>query len=263
MNIKRVVCWVSAGAASAVAAKMAQKEWGDKCVFVYQDTGSEHPDNKRFLKNLESWYGQKILRIGSKDFKDTWEVFEKTRYLVGPTGARCTGELKKKVALAFIEFADLEIFGYTLEEQKRVDLFIKQNFERNASFPLIESQLKKEDCLAIIERAGIDLPVMYKLGFKNNNCIGCVKGAAGYWNHVRKHFPEVFERMSKVERSLNVAINKTARPPKKGEKPGKNGLVRERVFLDELDPDAGNMMTEPAISCGLFCAMAENDLSGQ
>ena len=84
---------------------------------------------------------------------------------------------------------------------------------------------------------------MYKLGYKNNNCIGCVKGQSGYWNKIRKDFPEVFARMAKVERSLNVAINKSY---------AGDGL-RKRVFLDELDPKAGRYKSEPSLGCGVLC----------
>lgn len=57
-------------------------------------------------------------------------------------------------------------------------------------FPLIEAGLQKEDCFAALQAAGIELPVMYRLGFDNNNCIGCPKGGNAYWNLIRKHFPE-------------------------------------------------------------------------
>jgi hypothetical protein len=82
---------------------------------------------------------------------------------------------------------------------------------------------------------------MYRLGYRNNNCIGCVKGQAGYWNKIRRDFPKVFRRMAKVERSLNAAICKTER-----------GGERQRVFLDELPKDAGRY-EDLDITCGLFC----------
>jgi len=74
----------------------------------------------------------------------------------------------------------------------------------------------------------------------------------GYWNLMRREFPDVFERMSKVERELNVAINKTY----KGTGLDEDGKpIRKRVFLDELDPDAGNLATEPILECGLSCGV--------
>lgn len=241
-EITRTVCWFSCGAASAVATKIALEKY-DNCVVAYQDTGAEHPDNERFLRDCEKWFGQEIIRLKSEKYQDIWDVFEKTRYLVGVAGARCTSELKRKVAEDFINFFhDREIFGYTAEEANRLDRFKKQNEERIIVAPLIEEGITKKECFQQLHRSGIQLPVMYRIGYRNNNCIGCVKGQAGYWNKIRVDFPEVFSRMAKTERELNAAINKRY-----------EGKKRIRVFLDELDPQAGNYKAEPSIACGLFC----------
>lgn len=242
---KRTVCWFSCGAPSAVAAKLAIQEMGhDNLVVVYQETGAEHPDNKRFLKDVEAWLNHPVEIIKSDKYEDIWDVFDKTRWLVGPAGARCTAELKRKVAERYINhFEDREVFGYSIEEKKRVARFRENNPERDIWPILIERDLSKADCLGMIDRAGIEIPEMYKMGYRNNNCIGCVKGQAGYWNKIRIDFPGVFDRMAKVERELDVAINKTYAGD--GE--------RKKVFLDELDPKVGNYSTEPGIACGLFC----------
>lgn len=84
---------------------------------------------------------------------------------------------------------------------------------------------------------------MYKLGYNNNNCIGCVKGQAGYWNKIRIDFPEAFDRMAKQERKMGVAINKSYAGDGK----------RKRIFLDELDPKAGRDVPLPDIECGAIC----------
>jgi hypothetical protein len=94
--------------------------------------------------------------------------------------------------------------------------------------------------------SGIEQPMMYRMGYRNNNCIGCVKGGMGYWNKIRRDFPEAFERMSKMERELNAAICK-----KEGKTDGKRW--RRRIFLDELKPTDGNYQGEPDIECGVLC----------
>ena len=45
---------------------------------------------------------------------------------------------------------------------------------------------------------------MYKMGFLNNNCFktGCVQGGIGYWQKMKRDFPEKFDAMSKVEHDL-------------------------------------------------------------
>lgn len=242
----RTVCWWSAGVASAVAAKLAigdAANAGREVVIVYCDTSAtEHPDNMRFLADCERWYGQPILRIRSQEYRDTWDVFEKTGWLVGTGGARCTTELKKNVRRAFQRWNDWQVFGFTAEETDRAKHFKANNLEIYPRFPLIDAALSKADCRAVLSRAGVAEPAMYALGYRNNNCIGCVKGGAGYWNKIRRDFPEVFARMAGVERKLDAAICKT-----------ETGGKRVRLFLDELPPDAGRYDAEPEVECGIAC----------
>ena len=120
---------------------------------------------------------------------------------------------------------------------------LEQNAEIKAEFPLIDNQLSKKDCIALIAESRIEIPTMYKLGYKNNNCVGCVKGGIGYWNKIRVDFPDVFKRMAKVERELKRTICKDQSKKNNG----------ERIYLDELSPNMGNYKTEPNISCGIMC----------
>ena len=240
----RTICWFSCGAASAVATKLALAE--GPVEIVYCHVREEHPDNMRFKDDCEKWFGQEIKVIRNEKYNGSiYEVFEKTRYLVGVAGAPCTRLLKKEMRKKFEQPNDRQVFGYTLEEQDRVDRFIDANNDVNLWSILIEKSLTKQDCLAILERAGIELPVMYKLGYQNNNCIGCVKGGLGYWNKIRHDFPEQFERMANMERTINAKILKH------------NG---ERIWLTDLPADAGDYPTEQSIECGIFCHMAEEDI---
>jgi 3'-phosphoadenosine 5'-phosphosulfate sulfotransferase (PAPS reductase)/FAD synthetase len=237
----RVVSWFSCGAASAVATIEALKKYPDTIV-AYCDTGSEHPDNRRFIIDFEKALGIKVLILKSKKYDDIWDVFKKTRYLVGVNGARCTAELKKVPRFDFQYADDLQVFGFDSSEDQRADRFVKNNPDVKCYFPLIESKISKKECINTLTAHGIEIPMMYRLGYKNNNCIGCVKGQAGYWNKVRADFPEIFNKMAETERSLNAAICKTYK-----------GGKRQRIFLDELPPDMGRYKTENEIKCGLIC----------
>lgn len=247
MNTARVVCWFSCGAPSAVAAKLALTKYGQDQEVVIARTviPSEHPDNDRFAADCEKWFGQEIVNLKSDRYSDTWDVWENRRFLVGPKGALCTTELKKMVRFAFERAADTQVFGYTIEELRRAVRFRDQNPDVRLWTPLIDANLSKQDCKAIIHRAGIELPAMYRLGYRNNNCIGCVKGQAGYWNKIRRDFPAVFDRMAKLERSIGRSVLHD-----------KSGST----FLDELDPSKGRYEAEPDISCSLLCALAEGDI---
>lgn len=244
----RTICWYSHGVPSAVATKIVlAQEIDTEVVVVNIDTGSEHPDNERFQADCEKWFGASVHVLKSQGFADTWEVYEKTRYLVGPTGARCTTELKKRVRFAFEQPDDVHVFGYTadIKDATRATRFSRQNPGVSVRYPLIEANLTKAECLTLVERAGIELPAMYRLGYTNNNCIGCVKGGMGYWNKIRQDFPEVFERMVAVEKELNHTILRDNGAP---------------LFLGDLGPFRGNYKAEPPADCSLNCQAVENDI---
>lgn len=240
----RRVRWFSCGAASAVAAKIDIRQHGAGPV-VYCDTGAEHPDNDRFIAECAIWFGQEIETIRSNEYRDTWEVWERTRWLNGRHGARCTGELKVAPRVAYQRPGDIQIIGYTVEERHRAERLRENFFEVDWRFPLIEAGLSKSDCLAMVERAGIELPMMYKLGFRNNNCIGCVKGGAGYWNKIRDVFPATFDRMCNLTDELGV------RPIE---------LDGERIRLRDLPRGAGRYDAED-VSCSFMCAIAEQEIA--
>jgi hypothetical protein len=245
MSEPRTVAWFSCGDASAIACALALKRYPDAIVARIH-IPAEHPDNDRFAADCARWYGRDITRLQDAEKRDTWDVWEKRRYIAGIAGAPCTGELKKEVRCAFQRPDDLHVFGFTIEEEKRAETFRKNNFELALWFPLIEAKLTKADCHALIRAAGIELPAMYLLGFNNNNCIGCPKGGAGYWNMIRRHFPAQFTRMAELSRRLGARLIK------------QDGI---RIFLDELRVDTGRQQDEVAIDCSPFCEIAQTDIA--
>ena len=244
--MSRAVVWFSCGGASAIASKLAVKKY-DNCEVVYCDTGGEHESNKQFLKDVEKWINKEITILKNDKYEDHFDVFRKERYLQGIAGARCTTELKKKLRLEYLRPDDIHIFGYTLEEKKRAERFEEYNPELFVDWILIENGITKENCLGMLWQSGIELPEMYKLGYNHNNCIFCVKGGWGYANKIRIDFPEHFDKMAKIEREINHSIFR-------------NKETNERIYLDELDPNAGNFKKEPSITCDLSCGLMMGEL---
>lgn len=232
--MSRHVVWFSCGAASACVAKLAPPD----ARIVYCDTmNSEHPDNQRFFNDVQDWVGRPIHRIRSNTYISIDHVFEKTRYMAGIQGARCTVEMKKVPRFEFQRPDDIHYFGLTFDEQLRIRRFKANNPDLNLEWVLEDQIITKQGCYDMVAAAGIALPVMYSLGFKNNNCIGCVKAtSAVYWDKVRKHFPVEFAKRAAQSRALGVRLAR---------------YKDVRVFLDEL-PGADDTQEED-IECGPVC----------
>ena len=140
------------------------------------------------------------------------------------------------------------MLGFSAEEKDRAEEFQERNQELMCWFPLIERNLTKSDCLAMVQDAGIELPAMYLLGYEHNNCIGCVKGGAGYWNKVRRDFPERFEEMASIEDGIGPGAYLM-----------RNRATGVRISLRQLDPEEGRHdVVVP--DCGFACARVEKEV---
>ncbi len=245
MENKTIVVWFSCGAASAIAAKITIDKYGkdNKVMVVNNPVLEEHPDNLRFLKDIEKWIGQEIIQAKSKEYPNhsIVEVFNKRKYMSGVAGAPCTKYLKKQARYEFelLHDIDYHVLGFTYDEISRHERFT--TFERVNVLPvLIEHKLFKNDCFDILKQNNIKLPEIYSLGFPNANCIGCVKSQSPtYWNLVRKNFPEIFKQRAEQSRTIGCKLVKS-----------KN----KRIYLDELLPsDRGGKIK--TYECGIFCEL--------
>lgn len=230
------VAWFSCGVSSFIALYLAANEI-DKIIYI--DIDDQHSDSIRFLHDCELILNQPIERLKSP-YGSVDNVIKQFRYINGPAGAKCTQVLKKRVREEW-EVKQTEpltyYWGYDLQEKHRANRIAEHLPQYAHRFPLIEKELSKQDCHAMLARLGLARPIMYDMGYRNNNCIGCVKGGMGYWNRIRKDFPDVFKQRADREREVGASCL--------------NG-----VFLDELEPDRGVFEDDIPQDCGMFCYLA-------
>lgn len=239
-----IVVWFSCGAASAVAAKKTIEQYGAtyNIRVVNNPIKEEHPDNVRFLKDVEKWLGLTIEFAINKKYPNCSivEVFDKKKYMSGVAGAPCTYQLKKEARYQFESEnkIDFHVLGFTSEEKRRYDRFILT--ERENVLHVLRDTTKQQ-CFEILQEAGIELPLVYKLGMPNANCIGCVKSSSPtYWNLVREIAPDVFQERD--EQSFRIGCKLVKHKGK-------------RMFLHELPIDAKgrHLNALKSIDCGIFC----------
>ncbi|UXA48490.1 hypothetical protein M0D44_19810 [Xanthomonas prunicola] len=241
----KIVVWFSCGAASAVAAKLTIDQFGaDNVHVVNTPIAEEDPDNRRFLADVEKWLGINVEIAVHPDFPNSSavEVWDKEKAMSFPHGAPCTRTLKKgaRYHWEISNKFDYLVMGFTAEERDRHEKF-KLSERENILPILIDAGLSKAGSAAVIQQAGIALPISYEQGYPNANCTGCSKATSPtYWNHVRRTHPVVFAARSEQSRRLGVRLARY-----KG----------RRIFLDELPSDAiGRPMKSLQMpECGLFC----------
>ena len=259
-EISRTVCQFSCGAASAVATKItiatheALSALSDtELIIVNAYIKEEHVDNRRFYADCQKWFGWPITTIQNDKYgASTHEVWRQKRYIKGMRGAPCSLELKRKMLATFDRPGDVKVIGFTKGEEDRYDDLCERFPKETFHAPLIEAGLSKEDCFAIVDRAGIKLPEMYLKGYNNANCIGCPKGGQSYWQNIRADFPEEFVQIKAIQEDIGPGAYflRFRSGPRKG----------ERMSLADLPVGQASMKGEPSFSCSFFCEIAENEI---
>ena len=238
MSKKIKVCWISAGVSSFVAGYL-ERDTIDK--FIYIDIDDQHPDSLRFIKDCEKLLGQEIeiLKSPYGNVENAIRAFGQIQN-IRTHFYPCTNWLKKRVRKEWEEkHTDYDItyvWGMDCNEIHRAENLIENNLGFEHIFPLIEKNFSKQDAHGFSSNLGLKRPIMYDLGYNNNNCIGCVKGGMGYWNKIRQDFPDVFKKRAKMERDIG------------------NRCLKD-YWLDELPEDKGRMSDEIMEECSLFCYM--------
>ena len=236
------VCWLSAGVSSFVAGYLVRDTVDE---FIYIDIADQHPDSLRFIKDCENALGKPITILRSEEYNSVGDVCRTFRFVASAYGAKCTEVLKKRVRKKWEhEHEDYEItyvWGFDNKEKRRAERLEDTMTDFKHEFPLIDRNLSKDDVHGICAKLGIKRPALYDMGYSNNNCVGCVKGGAGYWNKIRIDFPDVFADRAKMEREIGHTILRD-----------KNGPI----YLDALDPKRGRMSAEIMEDCSIACEMA-------
>lgn len=244
-----IAVWFSCGAASAVAAKLTKERYGrtHEVRLLNNPVDEEDEDNRRFATDVAEWVGLPLELVVNHKLGHTSaaKVWDKESYMAGPTGAPCTGQLKREARQQWETWnlPDWHVLGFTADEQRRHDRFVLT--ERSNVLPvLIEAGITKADCFRILLEAGLYLPRKYHEGYPNGNCIGCVKAnSPTYWNLVRERDPAVFAARCVQSRRLGVRLVRI-----------QVGSERRRIFLDELSPDQkGGALKGLDFDCGVFC----------
>lgn len=231
------VCWLSAGISSFVAGMLSK----DVDLWIYIDIEDQHPDSMRFIRDCERVIGQKVIILRPATYHSVEDCVLAFGGFRNPHNsfAPCTNWMKKRVRKEWEEKHKDDVltyvWGFDLSEKARAERTIEANPQAQHEFPLIENGLSKREVHGYFEmHYAFKRPLMYEMGYPNNNCIGCIKGGMGYWNHIRKDFPEVFAKRAALERQVGHSILK-------------------ECYLDELDPTKGRLDQEIFPECGIMC----------
>jgi len=176
---------------------------------VFADTGDEKEATYRYLSEVAEpyahGYGMEIVTLGPEwrapQYSPDLETYSLGRHMVPGTFTRwCTARYKvdplaryRKRVLGATKAKPVEAWiGISLDEARRAkDSIDPTEIKR---YPLIELGLSRQDCAAVIERAGLPVP-------PKSGCWFCPFMRRGQWQQLKREQPELFARALAMERN--------------------------------------------------------------
>lgn len=211
--IKHIVFY-SGGMGSFMTAKRVIEKYGkEEVVLLFTDTMIEDEDLYRFLDQSSDYLGVPVTKIA--DGRTPWEVYEKERFIGNSRIAPCSHILKQEMSAKWLKehYGPNECvlyLGIDWTEEHRKAKPIKNWKPYTVEFPMCdEPYLTKEDYLEELEKAKIDVPRLYKMGFAHNNCGGfCCRAGQGHFINLLQQMPERFKFHEEKEQELREYLGK-------------------------------------------------------
>jgi hypothetical protein len=194
----------SGGAASAYAAILvAERENKGDVILLNSDTGAEHPDTRRFMRDISDYLGIEVTHADAG--YDLWDCIERNHALPSYFMPFCTRELKLESANRYLaglgEYVQYNGFG--VDEWRRV----QRSWARGVVSPLFDLGLTGAEAKSKLVEMGFRLPEAYEY-LEHNNCIPCFKAGKGHFKRVWEHFPCQFAKAVEAESAVGHTVFK-------------------------------------------------------
>ncbi|TMR90544.1 hypothetical protein [Nonomuraea basaltis] len=208
----RHVIQMSGGIGSFCAAERVRVRYGaENMVLLFADTKVEDPTLYQFLHAAAAYLKAPLVTV--EDGRTPFEVFRDVRWIGNSRVAPCTKHLKQKPCRAWLEEhcdpADTILYvGIDHSESHRTPPITAGWAPWRVEFPMCEEpHLTREEMFDRCRAADIELPRLYSLGFKHNNCGGCcVRAGKKQWLRTLQEFPERYAEAERQEEELRAEL---------------------------------------------------------
>lgn len=196
--IERAIVQFSGGAASYVAGRLAEKEFGpENTVWLFADTKVEDHDLYRFIRDVERRINQPIIRIA--EGRTPWEVFHDEGMIGNTRADLCSRILKREPLRQWLEdnsdpARDGVVIGYDAEEGHRLMGPAARLRPWKVRYPLHDAGFFKPHVLEFVIADGLRPSRAYRDRAPHDNCGGgCIKGGQAHWRWVYRHRRDVYD----------------------------------------------------------------------
>lgn len=163
---------------------------------LFADTGGEMPETYDYIHIFKKYLDKKnvpfrIVRVRNND--TLYDRCSRRRVIPSQTWRWCTRDMKIRPIYAFYRSLKSHVYQYVgidYDEIRRMK-DSKVDYVTNI-YPLIDYKIGRQECIALIEQAGLPLPV-------KSGCYFCPFNNIERWTELFKAHPELFKKAMELE----------------------------------------------------------------
>lgn len=167
---------------------------------VFSDTGCEKPETYEYLDYLQK-RGYEITRIiptvkeKGVTYNNLYDYFWQGKLIPLMRYRICTVKFKTQPIDKYIEKPCELMIGYDFGERTRRHLINKKGITHK--FPLVEKRITREQCVDIIRKHGLPVPI-------KSGCYLCPFQSKKNWKRLRDTHPELFKKAMALEENART-----------------------------------------------------------
>jgi hypothetical protein len=232
------------GGVNSVAMMLMLLDQGENFEAIFVDHGTDWPETYEYFGMLQGWLKDNghdpvtVLKPDAKGFDNLYDHCMYFNFAPSIQRRSCTDKFKIRPIHDYVEIPCFMYIGIDFGEAKRAKLSVRNGIENR--YPLIEHEIDREGCKAIITSHELPLPM-------KSGCYICPFQKRSQWIELRKKHPELFCKAVALEERVIEHRAKTGKP--KIRISGSNKSLKS--IVDENQMNLFEQDDYPPCQCGL------------
>jgi hypothetical protein len=182
------------GGVNSVAMYLLLLEQGVEFEAVFVDHQTDWPETYEYFDVFVKKYPVTVLKPSVDGFDNLYDFCLSKPVIPSIMFRWCTDKFKATVMKKYYQKPAFNMMGIDAGESQRAKIGNVKGIENR--FPLIEAGLNRNDCVKLIKRHGLSVPM-------KSGCYICPFQSASGWRELRRLHPDLFCKTQLLEKKVN------------------------------------------------------------
>ncbi len=208
---------------------------GQEFESIYVDHGCDWPETREYMQMIAEKYPVTILTPQVEGYNNIYEYADHYKMIPSRIKRWCTDKFKVRVINQYVEKPCFSLIGFSVDEAHRAKMQYEDGIENR--FPLIEREIDRKECIDIIKKHGLPVPI-------KSGCWFCPYQRIEQWKKLRRIHPDLYCKAKRLEDQQIEARRKIGKAP----------LYLQKKPLDKVVKESEGVLFEdmkPPCHCGL------------